>query len=226
MRKGFLSATALKLIALIAMIFDHAGDAFFPEQTWMRAIGRMAFPIFAFCVSQGCIHTHDRVSYLKRLLLFGAVSEIPFDLMTSGKLLEFHHQNVMFSFAWALTGVICLDYLRKRVKGNVFYLLEMAVICGFVLGSILLHLDHSVGSVALVMTWFILKDKAPLVADIAAAAVQLLLNSVGVYLWGILGFIPIFLYDGKRGKGLKWLFYIFYPAHMLAIYLIGGILKG
>ena len=50
-----LDGTALKLIAMVSMVFDHVGDNFFPEQTWMRVIGRIAMPIFAFCVAEGFI---------------------------------------------------------------------------------------------------------------------------------------------------------------------------
>ena len=42
-----LNGTALKLIAMVSMVFDHVGDNFFPEMTWMRIVGRIAMPIFA-----------------------------------------------------------------------------------------------------------------------------------------------------------------------------------
>ena len=82
-----LDGTALKLIAVTAMILDHVGDNFFPDQIWMRIIGRMALPIFAFCIAEGFSHTRDRRRYLYRMGLFALLSEIPFDLVTAGEVL-------------------------------------------------------------------------------------------------------------------------------------------
>ena len=81
-RYKLLDGTMLKLIAMISMVSDHVGDSFFPDQIWMRIIGRMALPIFAFCTAEGFIHTHDRMKYLRRMGIFALISEIPFDLTT------------------------------------------------------------------------------------------------------------------------------------------------
>ena len=66
----------------------------------------------------------------------------------------------------------------------------------------------------------LLKDRALWIRNTAAAAVHAMLRNVGIYWFGLLGFIPLFLYNGKRGKGMKWLFYTFYPGHLLLIFLI------
>ena len=84
---GILDGTLLKLIAMISMVFDHVGDNFFPGQTWMRIVGRIALPVFAFCIAEGFSHTHDRMKYLVRMGIFALISEVPFDLVTSGKVL-------------------------------------------------------------------------------------------------------------------------------------------
>ena len=68
-RIQFLDGTALKVIALVSMVFDHVGDNFFPDQVWMRVIGRIAMPIFAFCIAEGFSHTRDKTKYLLRMLL-------------------------------------------------------------------------------------------------------------------------------------------------------------
>ena len=48
-----LSAFDLKLLAMAAMLADHIGYLFFPQALWMRCVGRLAFPIFAFQVAEG-----------------------------------------------------------------------------------------------------------------------------------------------------------------------------
>ena len=212
-----LNGTALKLIAMVSMVFDHVGDNFFPEQTWMRVIGRMALPIFAFCVAEGYLHTRNRKKYLLRLGVFALVSEIPFDLVTAGKLLEFGHQNIMLTFFWAILGLLCYEALRKKCKkgGTVLGILTLLV---FAAGSLFLGMDYGILAVGIIDIYVLLRDKALLWRNAAAMAYHILLRNVGIYWFGLLGFLPIFLYNGKKGRGLKWLFYLFYPGHLLLIW--------
>ena len=109
-----LDGTTLKLIAMVSMVLDHVGDSFFPEHVWMRALGRLAMPIFAFCISEGFAHTHDKQRYLLRMGVFALVSEVPFDLVTAGVPLEFSHQNIMATFFWAILGLM----LFERIAGE------------------------------------------------------------------------------------------------------------
>ena len=81
-----LDGTMLKLIAMTSMVFDHAGDLFFHDQLWMRMIGRLAMPLFSFCIAEGYRYTKDRKKYLLRMGLFALISEIPFDLAFAGKI--------------------------------------------------------------------------------------------------------------------------------------------
>ncbi len=214
-----LDGTTLKIIAMICMVFDHVGDNFFPEQTWMRIIGRIALPIFAFCVAEGFSHTHDRGKYLLRMGIFACISEIPFDLATSGKILEFTHQNIMITFFWSILGLMCYEKIteRKTKAATIFGILELFV---FAAGSLVLQMDYNILGVGLICIYWFLRSKAPVWNHIAAMVYHLLLRNVGIYTYGLLGFLPLFLYNGKRGKGLKWLFYVFYPAHLLVIWLL------
>ncbi|MBO4844733.1 MAG: hypothetical protein J5525_00235 [Lachnospiraceae bacterium] len=220
-RFKILDGTALKIVAMIAMIFDHVGDNFFPEMVWMRIIGRMAMPIFAFCIAEGFAHTHDKAKYLRRMLIFGVVSEVPFDLVTAGKVLEFSHQNIMFTFAWAIIGLLILDKVGgsalKRWAKN---LIRVIVFIVFLVGSIILGLDYNMVAIAIIFAFYILREKTDWIRDLVAAGVHAVLRNMGIYWFGLLGFIPILLYNHKRGKGLKWLFYVFYPGHLLLIWVI------
>ena len=75
-------------------------------------------------------------------------------------------------------------------------------------------------AVGLVSAFYLLREKSPPVRYAGAMAVHVLLRNVGIYWFGLLGFLPVFLYNGERGRGLKWLFYVFYPGHLLLIYVI------
>ena len=216
-----LDGTALKLIAVTAMIPDHVGDNFFPDQIWMRIIGRMALPIFAFCIAEGFSHTRDRRRYLYRMGLFALLSEIPFDLVTSGKVLEFSHQNIMMTFFWAILGLMIYEQVRNRRYGQI---LGAAVLLLFPVSSLFLGLDYQILAVGLIILYYLLRNKAPLINNLAAMAYHVLLRNVGIYWFGVLGFVPVLLYNGKRGRGLKWFFYLFYPLHLLAIYILKELL--
>ena len=65
-----LDGTTLKLIAMISMVFDHVGDMFFPDAVWPRMIGRLAMPVFSFCIAEGYTHTKDKKKYLCRIGVF------------------------------------------------------------------------------------------------------------------------------------------------------------
>ena len=76
-----LTATHLRILALVLMLLDHLWGTVVPGNNWMTYVGRMAFPIFAFQAAEGYHHTHDFKGYCKRLALFALISEIPFNLM-------------------------------------------------------------------------------------------------------------------------------------------------
>ncbi len=213
-----LDGTTLKLIAMLSMAFDHIGDAFFPDQIWMRAIGRLAMPIFAFCVAEGFVHTRDRKKYLLRLGLFACISELPFDLFSSGRL-NLTHQNIMFTFFWAILALLCYEKLTVG-GGRKRYVIGVLVLLAFTGTSVLLRLDYNLLGVGLVILFYLLREKGPLLRIGAAMVYHTLLRNMGVYWFGLLGFLPILLYNGQKGKGLKWLFYVFYPVHLLLIFLI------
>ena len=219
-RAAGLNGTVLKLIAMTSMVLDHVGDNFFPDQVWMRIMGRIAMPIFAFCVSEGFRRTRDKRKYLMRMLLFGVISEIPFDLVTSGKLLEHSHQNIMLTFSWAILGLACCERILSRGESRWRYPAAVTAALFFAVSSVFLGLDYSVLATALIFTWYLMKDRPLWAGTAAAAAVHAALRNMGIYWFGLLGFVPVIFYNGERGRGLKWLFYLFYPGHLLLIFLI------
>ena len=215
----FLDGTTLKLLAMISMIFDHVGDNFFPGQTWMRIIGRIAMPVFAFCLAEGFAHTGNRGKYLMRMALFALISEVPFDLVVSGKVLEFSHQNIMFTFLFALLGLACFEKLTEK-KTRAGYAAGVLLLFVFTGASLLLGLDYNMLGTGLVFIFYLLKNKAHILRCLGGAVYHILLRNMGIYWFGLLGFLPILCYNGKKGRGLKHLFYVFYPAHLLLIWLV------
>lgn len=214
-----IDGTTLKLIAIISMLIDHVGSMFFPGVLWMRAVGRLAMPIFAFCVAEGYLHTRNRMRYLCRLGIFAVISELPFDLAFFG-CLEATHQNIMATFFLAVLELMIYDNICSRRNST----LAMAVVFAMAALSLLLGVDYSLFGIITVFAFYVLHDRAHWVRQLGGIAFIALTRTVGYYAATGLAVIPLLMYNGKKGRGLKWLFYAFYPGHLLVLWLLKQIL--
>lgn len=225
-----LDGTTLKLIAMISMVFDHAGDMFFPDVMWPRMIGRLAMPIFSFFIAEGFSHTRDKKKYLCRLGIFALISEIPFDLAFEGKI-GFSHQNTMLSFFLAVVALMLYDWIQGGTKSEENHasigktILGVIAVAAIAALSLLLRADYTIFAVIAVFLFYVLRQKHPLVRTGVGVAFLALTRTVGYYCTTGLSFIPLAMYNGKKGKGLKWLFYGFYPGHLLLLAAIKHIMR-
>ena len=211
-----LNGTTLKIIAALIMVIDHTGYMFFPKVIWIRKVGRIAFPIFAFFIAEGFFYSKDRRRYLLRMLLFAIISELPFDLAFFGKW-YWKYQNVMFSFALA---ILALMIFEKFIENGKWWgwVLGLLGIGGCALASVLLKTDYSYYAVVLVAVFYIFRSAGRACSNGAGVLFQVLDHPHDVQTWSILSFVPLMLYNGEKGPGLKWLFYLFYPGHLLLMY--------
>lgn len=220
-----LDGTALKLIAMISMVFDHVGDMFFPELLWLRMVGRLAMPLFAFCITEGYCHTKSRKKYLLRMGIFALISEIPFDLAFEGKI-GLGHQNIMLTFFMSILALMLFDRIRgdRNTTTNKYSLLRVALgtlsVILIASAALLVKADYTVFAVITVFLFYVFKDCANIIRSGAGVAFLALTRTMGYYCTTGLSLIPLMMYNGRKGKGLKWLFYVFYPGHLLALYLI------
>ena len=221
----------LKIIAMVSMVFDHVGDMFFPELAWPRMIGRLAMPIFSFCIAEGYIHTSDKGRYLRRMGIFALVSEAPFDLAFEGRL-NLTHQNIMLTFFLAIIALMLFDRIRgekqedtgKYSAGRTF--LGVCAVLGMAVIALLVKADYTLFAVIAVFLFYVLRDSGQLIRTGAGVGFLAVTRTVGYYCTTGLSLIPLLLYNGKKGKGLKWLFYAFYPGHLLILYLMKLLLNG
>ncbi len=228
-RYQILDGTMLKMIAMISMVFDHAGDIFLPGVMWPRMIGRLAMPIFSFCIAEGYIHTHDKKNYLLRIGMFALISEIPFDLAFEGRI-GLTHQNIMLTYFLSVIGLMLYDRIRCGNDQAAVHIsagktvLGVLAVLGIAVLSLLLRADYTVFAVISVFLFYVLRWKHPLLRIGIGVAFLSLTRTIGYYCTTGLSFIPLAMYNGKRGKGLKMLFYTFYPGHLLLLAAIRYIL--
>lgn len=211
-----LNGNMLKWIAIITMVIDHTAHVLvptmFPEYTVMRYIGRLAFPIFCFLLVEGFLHTSDVKKYLIRMLIFALVAEIPFDLALSGQAFYWGHQNVF----WTLFLGLLVMYLIQTFPAK--WMIPVAGIGGMLIAH-LLSTDYGAGGVLLIFVFYYLKDR-PLLKYVIMALLMIL-GYGGSQIFSLVAIIPMLLYNGQRGRySMKWFFYVFYPAHLIVLFVL------
>ena len=225
-KKQILDGTMLKIIAMVSMVSDHVGDLFFPGVMWLRMIGRLAMPIFSFCIAEGYAHTRDKNRYLLRMGIFALISEVPFDLAFEGKV-GFGHQNIMLTFFLSILALKIFDLIRgedpRNIGKTVLGTLAVLVMAGL---ALLLRADYTIFAVIAVFLFYVLRNRHPLVRSGVGVAFLALTRTMGYYCTTGFSLIPLLLYNGKRGRGLKWLFYAFYPGHLLLLFVLKKLLAG
>lgn len=228
------SGSVLKLIALISMLIDHTASVLLRNMNfanvsyisigstgitlyWIcRLIGRIAFPIYAFLITEGYLKTHNKKKYGLSLLLFAVISEIPWNLEHSGKLF-YSSQNVFFTLFLGYTAICCYEHFKNQKLKLMAALLVLFVI------SVFFKADYGCRGFSFILFLYIMRESRILQAVIGSCFFA---NAIAA----LVSFIPINMYNGKRGfiKGtiLKYVFYAAYPVHIFILYLIKEVFWG
>lgn len=238
-RKG-ISGSTLKLMACIIMLIDHigavivwrmvlqraeaqglvgmiVGDELYSFYRILRDVGRLAFPIYCFLLVEGFQRSSNKVKYGLRLGLFALLSEIPFDLAFSNRFFDWENQNVFFTLSIGLVAMIVAEkwngMLWKTSPVIVGGVVELVI---FGVGAALaegMGTDYGAkGILSIALLYMFRRNR---LSQTIAGAVSFLWETTAP-----LAFIPILFYDGRRGIKLKYVFYLFYPLHLLLLYLI------
>ncbi|MDF1617808.1 TraX family protein [Petrocella sp. FN5] len=208
-----MSNTNLKIIACITMLIDHIGAILYPDVSLLRMIGRLSFPIFTFLIVEGFHHTKNIKKYGIRLGIFALISEIPYDLAFRGNFIDFYKQNIFFTL---FLGLVCL-WLYHRYKAHQPMLAMMAVLLIGAL-SVILRTDYTIYGISMIFLFDFFRDKR-IIACGAVGAINFMMGSM-VQGLAIFALPLILAYNGKKGIHLKFLFYGFYPVHLMVLYLI------
>ena len=231
MAEGYLEA-ALSSSAVLNLWMDEHGMLFMADFC-MRSIGRIAFPIFCFLLVEGFQRTGNVKKYALRLGLFSLISEVPFDLAFSGELLEFKYQNVFFTLFLGLVVMMAVDWTgRQKLHPVVKAVLDLGAVLVGMAAADLLHTDYYGFGILCIMALYFFRQNRGIQA--AAGVVAFLAGSFllrgglsGVFgeMAAVAGFIPVYFYNGQRGLKMKYVFYAFYPVHLLILYGICFLLK-
>lgn len=219
---GGLNGAVLKWLAILTMTIDHFAAGFITHYnqvtsvnlnevyTISRSIGRLAFPIFAFLIIQGYQHTSNRKKYASKLLVFAFLSEIPFDLAFYNQFFYWNHQNIFFTLAIGIMGFAA--YEKYEVNQEVIPQLLAVVVAGGT--AHFLQVDYGLYGILFIFGLGILRHQKmhQTIFGVIMGLAQTFTAS--------LAFLPIWFYNGERGRQNKWFFYIFYPAHLILIYLL------
>lgn len=213
---------------MISMLIDHTAAATLRFMSMnatqvqvynlMRDIGRMAFPIYCYLLVEGFLHTTDVKKYLTRLGLFALLSEIPFDLAITGKVLEFGHQNVFFTLFLGLVSIWVVDFIQKKRLPMTGYVVVFICLCT----AWMMHTDYAYTGVLVIIVMYLLRRKKVL-AFLAGCGLLLLFYGTGE-LPALVGIIFVALYNGRRGLNLKYFFYLFYPVHLALLAIVREII--
>ena len=227
--KRGLSAAALRLFAMTGMLLDHAWATLVPGNFWMTCVGRLVFPVYAFQLTEGFFRSHDRKKYVGRLLIFALISEIPFNYLMAGGWLYPFHQNTIFTL---LLGMWLISALEKR-RERPWWKTALGVLCPLLL-SVVGFVDYGWQGVLTVTVFYFFREgrfaKLGQLAGMVVLHVLLMEGQTLPWLFdlplqslAVLALIPIWLYNGEKGRGgkvMQWAGYLFYPFHLIVLVVL------
>ena len=229
-----LSGNVLKIIACLSMLIDHAGLMLFPSVVWLRYIGRLAFPIFAFLISEGCRYTKNKLRYFLSVFLLGAVCQIAYAVVYPNDI----YLGILLTFSFSILIIYSLEFLKKSLVENGKLgnkILATVLFFGLIVVAYLLtcNVTFDYGFIGImtpvICSLFDFKNVIGFkklyklflrkLCFVLAVILYNLSSGVKYFTFFSLFTIPlILLYSGKRGKlKLKYFFYAFYPLHLLVL---------
>lgn len=230
-----MSAFVLKVIAMVTMACDHSSYLIFGGFSFLNYIGRIAFPIFAYQITEGYCHTSNLKKYFFRLLVFAIISQIPFMLFLSIYSNSFH-LNIFFTLLLGLASITVYDKINNLSTNNAIFhnLYQFLGILSVLTLSSISHFtkcDYGYFGVLAIFSFYLFKNRKILM-NLSFIILVLIYygknllfgNFFNTYLliivFTILSLLFINLYNHKKGRDTKYFLYIFYPLHLLIIYLL------
>lgn len=222
-----LNGYQLKLIAVITMLIDHIGAVLLGDHGSLpdggdsvitalyylcRMVGRLAFPLFCFLLTEGFFYSKNRYRYVGRMMVFAVVSLWPFYIAFDS------YGNVLITFTIALLTMVLIEAVRNRMRENqkIFLIIVIGGI-GYLFAE-LLHSDYGgIGVVAILLLYFF--HAHPILSYVISVVFLGTFLDSSVYI-ALVGAIFLYSYNGERGEQTKYFFYFFYPIHLVLLVII------
>lgn len=210
------------MLGLIAMTADHAGMILLPRWLFLRWIGRLAMPIFAWMIAEGCRYTHSRGRYWLGIAALGIVCQTAMWLT-----MKSYYQGILVVFSLSVGVIFLWDSVKGKTWGvwafpgitaGVFALTELLPMVAPLRNF---DFDYGFCGVMLPVAFYIGKNKKQKL--LLGLGILVMLSALsGWEQWFCLLSLPLLaLYNGKRGKyRIKYLFYLYYPLHLVALYAL------
>ena len=223
MKNGILSGNGLKIVAMVAMLLDHAGVILFDNLPILRLIGRLAYPLYAFLIAEGCRHTSSKLFYFLRIFALGMVCQVVYYFVDKSLYL-----NILLTFSVSIP----LVYLLQTARKNAFLTaLFLGVIIGLWIWCKRLYaydIEFDYGFFGIMLPVLIsVGDNKRERSILAFIGLFILAQAMGGnQMWSLLAVPLMLLYNGKRGKwNMKSFFYLFYPLHLAILYGISYLIE-
>ncbi len=249
-----LSGNTLKILAAIFMVFDHVGVLMFPSVVWLRVIGRLSFPIFAFMISEGARYTKNKLKYFLGMFSLAFICQLVYYFVDGGSL----YMCILVTFSISILLIYLLNFAKRvicdkeqKIHVKILSALAFFAACAFVY---FINTPYFVSSTGIIIDYGFAGIITPVFASLfdfrgidvgeklarldsiptrvlcLALGLLLLLYEVrisaiagisDVQVYSLLSLVLLLLYSGERGRlKLKYFFYLFYPLHLVALYVI------
>lgn len=207
------------------MFIDHYHYIIGGNQIF-NIIGRIAFPIFAFSLNEGYFHTSNLKKYLIRLFTFAVIIQIPAILFKLN-----YPVNIFFTLFFGLLAIYILNLKNKKMPLYIFVFLKIFLIFLIFYISKKFKFDYGIYGILLIIIFNIFRNKkiflflAFFLLNLAVVVFQNIFGLFKIQFFSMFSLVFIFSYNGKKGKSLKYFFYLFYPIHFLILETINFFLK-
>ena len=226
-----MSSFLLKIIACFTMLLCHIPFVYPQYSVPLMYIGKISFPLYAFLISEGYVHTRNFSKYLTRLIVFGVISQIPAYLLFVGKSFNGLYLNIFFTLALGLLGIRIYDKIKSKYI-SIPLIILLAVIAE------LLKFDYGAFGVLMIVCFYVFKrNKLNMVLSQMFLMFILYMKKMSYYtfslfnlqyilfqlLFSVISLAIILTYNGKKGKSsgkIKLMFYFFYPVDLIILDLL------
>ena len=225
-----LNNNQLKIIAMISMLIDHVGLMFFPRVKILRFIGRLAFPIYAYMIAEGCRYTKNRKKYLGIIAVMAIIFQIVYFVF-----MQSIYQGILVNFSFSIATIFAIEsfFKNKKALNKIFMVVFISTVLFIYLCLPIIfeeygfYIDYDIWGLLLpILVYFAPNKWCRAIFTATLLIIMTIVSGKNMQWWSLLT-IPLFiLYNEERGsKKLKYVFYIFYPLHLVIIYGIMFLLQ-